>query len=92
MLIVLPHRAIGILQMLMLIYLISRVGSVEISRINLKVGKILRHQLHAGLRARVVMSIVELVRVLVQLLLLLRPWWWMILACRITIVACCLLW
>ena len=54
---------------LVLIDLIPRVGSVEISRINLKVGKILRHQLHTGLVARVVMGVVELARVLLQLLL-----------------------
>ena len=70
MLIVLSHCVVGVLQMvLVLIDLIPRVGSVEISRINLKVGKILRHQLHAGLVARVVMGVVELVRVLLQLLL-----------------------
>ena len=75
--------------MLVLIDLISRVRSVEISRINLKVGKILRHQLHAGLVARV-MGVVELARVL--LLQLLMSLWWMILGCRISIEACCLLW
>ena len=70
MLIVLSHCVVGVLQMvLVLIDLIPRVGSVEISRINLKVGKILRHQLHTGLVARVVMGVVELARVLLQLLL-----------------------
>ena len=75
--------------MLVLIDLIPRVRSVEISRINLKVGKILRHQLHAGLVARV-MGVVELARVL--LLQLLMRLWWMILGCRISIEACSLLW
>ena len=76
--------------MLVLIDLIPRVRSVEISRINLKVGKILRHQLHAGLVARV-MGVVELARVLLLLQLLMRLWW-VILGCRISIEACCLLW
>ena len=76
--------------MLVLIDLIPRVRSVEISRINLKVGKILRHQLHAGLVARV-MGVVELARVMLLLQLLMRLWW-MILGCRISIEACGLLW
>ena len=75
--------------MLVLIDLIPRVRSVEISRINLKVGKILRHQLHAGLVARV-MGVMKLARVL--LLQLLMRLWWMILGCRISIEACSLLW
>ena len=88
-LVILPHRVVSVLQMLVLIDLIPRVHSVEISRINLKVGKILRHQLHAGLVARV-MGVVELARVL--LLQLLMRLWWVVLGGSISIEACCLLW
>ena len=69
---------------LVLIYLIPRVGSVEISRIDLKVSEALRHRMHAAglVSAQVVMSgVVELVWVL----------GWMILGGRVAVVACRLL-